>query len=181
MSSPPDRADAFRRIYETHYRAVAAYAGRRASPHDAEDVVAETFLIAWRRLEDIPPESLTLPWLYVVARRVLSQRLRGARRRERLLSRLFGQPSPGPGGDPRQGSATDPAVHAALSTLRPNDQELLRLAEWEELTHTELAQLFNCTTATISVRLHRAHRRFAQALRSVEEQAKSAGRGEASA
>src|SRR6266487_4669548 len=73
MARSDDREDAFRRIYQAYYRHVAAYARRRLNEGEAEDVVAETFLVAWRRVEDIPQGDLTLPWLYGVARRVVSQ------------------------------------------------------------------------------------------------------------
>ena len=68
------------------------------------------------------------------------------------------------------------AVESALARLRPKDRELLRLAEWEELTTGELAQVFKCSTNAIAVRLHRAHRRFGQALRLVEDESDVASR-----
>jgi RNA polymerase sigma-70 factor, ECF subfamily len=67
-------------------------------------------------------------------------------------------------------------IQSALARLRPKDRELLRLAEWEELTTGELAQVFKCSTNAIAVRLHRAHRRFGQALRSVEDESEGAAR-----
>jgi RNA polymerase sigma-70 factor, ECF subfamily len=175
------RQDAFRLIYQAHYRAIAAYARRRLGTNDADDVVADTFLVAWRRLEEIPSGDLTLPWLYGVARRVTSQRRRSGRRRDRLMARLsnLGRPHEvtSPGHDHGEDNA---AVHVALARLRPNDRELLRLAEWEELTPLELAGIFNCSTNAISIRLHRAHRRFGQALRSVERDREPAQRQESS-
>src|SRR5438128_2115300 len=90
MDSLDERTEAFRRIYEACYRAIAAYARRRLSDGDADDVVADTFLVAWRRLEDVPQGDLTLPWLYGVARRVVSEGRRSGRRRDRLTVRLRG-------------------------------------------------------------------------------------------
>jgi RNA polymerase sigma-70 factor, ECF subfamily len=57
---------------------VRAYALRRASPDAAQDVVADTFLVVWRRLEDVPADAL--PWLYGIARRVLANQRRSADR-----------------------------------------------------------------------------------------------------
>ena len=71
-------------------------------------------------------------------------------------------------------------IQSALARLRPKDQELLRLAEWEELTTGELAQVFDCSTNAIAIRLHRAHRRFGQALRSVEDESETAWQRETS-
>jgi RNA polymerase sigma-70 factor (ECF subfamily) len=61
-------------------------------------------------------------------------------------------------------------VRQALARLRPHDQEILRLAEWEELTHAELAVVFGCSVNAVTIRLHRAHRRFEAELRSLEEE-----------
>jgi RNA polymerase sigma factor (sigma-70 family) len=165
-----DRAEAFRRLYRTHYQALSAYARRRLDLHDADDAVAETFLVAWRRLEDVPEGELALPWLYGVARRVVSEDRRSGRRRGRLIGRL----SEGTrAADDHLHEATGRideqlAVESALSKLRPRDRELLRLAEWEDLSPVELARVFDCSTNAVAIRLHRAHRRFGQALRSVE-------------
>src|SRR5713226_334879 len=174
-----DRRAAFRTIYEASYRPIAAYARRRVSESDADDVVAETFLVAWRRLDDVPSGDLTLPWLYGVARRVMSQGRRSGWRRERLAARLgrFGRAeeaviSETDRSDERQ------VVHVALSRLHPRDQELLRLAEWEGLGASELAHVFDCSPNAIAIRLHRAHRRFRQALDSVDTEGDLAPRRE---
>jgi RNA polymerase sigma factor (sigma-70 family) len=174
MARLNDREDAFRSLYEAYYRQVAAYARRRLNEGDADDAVAETFLVAWRRVEDIPEGDLTLPWLYGVARRVVSQGRRSGRRRARLFARLsrYGSPddvvlSEAETVDERQ------AVQLALARLRPIDRELLRLAEWEGLRPAQLARIFNCSTNAVTIRLHRAHRRFGQALDSLEGEGES--------
>jgi RNA polymerase sigma factor (sigma-70 family) len=175
MAESGDRKEAFRRLYQAYYRPVAAYARRRLEPHDADDAVAEIFLVAWRRLSDVPPGDLTLPWLYGVARRVVSEDRRSGRRRDRLLARLSTvvrtEDAPNAAMERVDEHVT---VQSALARLRPKDRELLRLAEWEELTPVELAHVFRCSTNAIAVRLHRAHRRFGQALRSVEAEANTA-------
>jgi RNA polymerase sigma-70 factor (ECF subfamily) len=181
MASPEDREVTFRNIYQAHFRAVAAYTARRLSSQDAEDALAETFLVAWRRLEDIPTGGLTLPWLYGVARRVVSQGRRSGRRRDRLFALLSRVERSGLVSEPEAALAGDPAVDLALAGLRPKDRELLRLSEWDLVSHADLARIFSCSTNAISIRLHRAHRRFAEALRSVEEQSESARQREASA
>ena len=169
MASPADRQDLFRRIYEARYGAIAAYARRRVDHHDADDVVAETFLVAWRRLSDIPQGEGTLPWLYGVARKVISQRRRGARRGGMLLARLA---RVGPVGDVAISESDlfdmQEPVHQALVKLRPQDQELLRLSEWEDLAPAQLAVIYECSVNAVTIRLHRARRRFGQALQAVE-------------
>jgi RNA polymerase sigma factor (sigma-70 family) len=152
----------FHALYEAHYGAVAAYARRRtASPVDAQDVVADTFTIAWRRLSEVPDGDAALPWLYGVARRVLANQRRGNQRRTDLAARLRGQGSVAPdvegqvvAGDERR------AVLTALARLRPADQEILRLAVWEELAHRDIAGIVGCSESSVAVRLHRARGRL---------------------
>jgi RNA polymerase sigma-70 factor, ECF subfamily len=182
MKEPGDRKEAFRRLYQAYYRPVAAYARRRLQPQDADDAVAEIFLVAWRRLDDVPPGDLTLPWLYGVARRVVSEDRRSGQRRDRLMTRLSGlRPAYDETSMGMEGMEDHMVVQLALARLRPRDRELIRLAEWEELTPVELARVFNCSTNAIAIRLHRAHRRFGQALRSVEAESEPRRERETSA
>ena len=152
----------FQGLYDAHCGAVVAYAHRRtATPVDAQDVVADTFAIAWRRLSEVPEGDAALPWLYGVARRVLANQRRGNQRRADLTARLRGQGSLAPdvegqvvAGDERR------TVLAALSRLRPADQEILRLAVWEELPHRDIAGVVGCSESSVAVRLHRARSRL---------------------
>lgn len=169
MPTGEERADAFRRMYEDHYSSIASYAHRRLPPQDADDLVAETFLVAWRRLDDIPAGELTRPWLYAVARRTLSESRRSQQRWDRLVGRI---------GSLRRTEETivttdvvedRDAVRRALARLRPQDQELLLLAEWEELDHRALGHVFGCSPNAIAIRLHRAHRRFSKAIDAADQ------------
>lgn len=152
----------FQELYDAHYSAVAAYARRRtADVVDAQDVAADTFTIVWRRLAEVPDGEAALPWLYGVARRVLANQRRGNQRRAGLSTRLRSQPSAGPdlesevvAGEERR------AVLAALGRLRPADQEILRLAVWEELPHRDIAGVVGCSESSVAVRLHRARTRL---------------------
>src|SRR6201996_5815346 len=79
----------FNRLYREHGRAILAYALRRVDgPDDAADVVAETYLVAWRRFSEVPTGDAALLWLYAVARRVIANLRRSERRRTRLGARL---------------------------------------------------------------------------------------------
>ena len=151
------RVERFRALYDVAYPRVMAYALRRArTREDALDVVAETMLAVWRRLDEIPTDRRRLPWVYGVARRVLANHYRTAARRERLAVRAAHEP----------GSA-DPdfdAVHEALDALRPDDREILTLAAWDDLDNDEIAVALGITPATAAVRLHRARARLAREL-----------------
>jgi RNA polymerase sigma-70 factor (ECF subfamily) len=181
MAGTDDRQGAFRRLYDATYPRLAAYARRRLPVGEADDALAEVYLVAWRRFEDIPSGDEALLWLYGVARRVISQDRRSERRRGRLQAKLTAVESPG------AASATDTeqadermAIQSALALLREHDRELLRLSQWEDLNHEELARVFHCTTNAIAIRLHRAHRRFSQALREIESDAGEPLSGESS-
>lgn len=149
-----DRTERFRGLFEAHYGPLIAYARRRTVEAEVDDVVAETFSIAWRRLEAIPVHA-ELPWLYGVARRVLANQRRSAKRRHRLHARLYAEPALQP-----DRSSPDDSVRDALATLRPDDREILRLAAWEELSTNEIAVVLDCTPNAAALRLSRARRRL---------------------
>ena len=160
-ATPMSRLARFDALFTAHQRQVLAYAMRRTGAWaDAEDVAAETFTIAWRKFDAIP-EAEPLPWLYAVARRVLANHRRGLGRRERLaaLLRVEDVATPLRAGDDQDGPA-----FAALSSLAPADQELLRLVAWEELGNQAIAAVLGITPNAVAIRLHRARARFAEAL-----------------
>jgi RNA polymerase sigma factor (sigma-70 family) len=158
---PRDREREFEQLYEASYGAVLAYAQRRVEgAADAADAVAETFTVAWRRLDEIP-EGESLPWLYGVARRVLANQRRGDRRRADLSSRLRSQPAPSVEIEGQVEAEEDRhRVLSALSRLKEGDREILRLAAWEELSHREIALVVGCSEPSVAVRLHRARNRL---------------------
>lgn len=157
----------FRRLYADHGREILGYALRRVSdPEDAADVVAETFLVAWRRAVDVPPGGEARLWLYGVARRALANQRRGERRRERLGERLRADLAPALAEPP---DSPDPGVLAALESLASEDREVLRLSAWEELSPSEVAKTLDISAVAARSRLHRARRRLRQAL--MEEEA----------
>jgi RNA polymerase sigma-70 factor (ECF subfamily) len=158
--------DRFKAMYDQHYPAVLRYAARRVGAEAARDIAAETFLAAWRRLDRVPAGE-PLPWLYATARKCLANELRRRDRRERLDSRIRAEVTRGQdvaGPEPSERVADRLAVLAGLAALRADDQEALRLIEWEQLDVAAAAQAMGCSAATFRVRLHRARRRLARAL-----------------
>lgn len=158
-----DREARFRALYERHYPSLLGYARRRlATRADAEDVVADTFLVLWRRLYDAPPEEQLLPWLYGVIRRVMANRYRRQERERRLGERLEEisrvQPVTGDVGE-----SEARRLFAAMRTLREEDREVLLLAAWDGLGTAELARVLSCSENAAAIRLHRARQRLAEA------------------
>ncbi|MFF2452905.1 RNA polymerase sigma factor [Isoptericola sp. NPDC058082] len=159
---PPDHEGRFTALFEATHRPLLAYAVRRvADPADAADVVAEAFLVAWRRIEDVPAGTDARPWMFGVARRVLANHHRGTRRRTALADRLRAEvveAVPPPSDD----DVSD--VEQALARLGDEDRELLRLVAWEQLARDEIAMVLGVSRAAVRVRLHRARRRLADQL-----------------
>jgi len=159
------RREKFRILYEAAYPRVLGYALRRTStPEDAADLVAETFLTAWRRFEELPPGDEARLWLYGVAHRQLANQRRGEQRKSALSERLA-----------RELEALAPVWHdplpsdltafaAAWQGLRPEDREVLGLVVWEGLSNAELAQMMGWSRALAKLRVHRARRRLAAEL-----------------
>jgi len=151
----------FEALYTRHAGAVRGYAMRRCDPETADDVVADVFLVAWRRREAMPEEPL--PWLLGTARHVLANHARGQSRRGRLLARLAAEPSrvvtPAPAEGPDSAR-----LQAALASLDERDRELLLLMAWEGLEPREAAQVLGLRPNTLAVRFHRARRRLSAAL-----------------
>jgi RNA polymerase sigma factor (sigma-70 family) len=152
----------FRRLFDDAYRPLLAYALRRTdSAADAEEVVAETLLVAWRRRAEMPRDADATPWLYGVARRVLANQRRGLGRRrafERGIEPLTVAPR-GPDEALEAAEATR-AVLAAARRLSEADRDVLRLAAWEGLSQRELAVSLGCSENAAALRLHRARRRL---------------------
>ncbi len=151
----------FEAVFEQHFDVVLRFALSRAEPETAKDVAAETFLAAWRSMDSLPAEPR--PWLITVARHKIADHYRAAGRRDALAASLA-ITVPSGAGDPAEGVVETASVRAALTRLRPSDQEILRLLAWDGLSHAEAAQVLGCSTALFAVRLHRARRRLRAAL-----------------
>ena len=173
----------FELLFDRHRRAVLGYALRRVEqPADAADVLAETFLVAWRRLEDVPDGAAGLPWLLAVARRVLANQRRGRRRRDGLAERLRGELTAAlpahtgalGGGEGERGEPGRLAT--ALARLSEADREIVLLAGWEELEPAQIAVVLGIGGEAARTRLHRARARLRDALAATDPDRASAPR-----
>jgi RNA polymerase sigma-70 factor, ECF subfamily len=147
----------FSLIFEAHRGALEAYVRRRVPPSAVADIVSETFLAAWRKLDQIDHQPL--PWLYRAAALEIAYRRRNQQRDESLWHRVASSPWP---------IAEDPADVVlgrdqwalAFGSLSEPDREVLRLVAWEDLTPHDAARVLGCSVVAFRVRLHRARRRL---------------------
>jgi RNA polymerase sigma-70 factor, ECF subfamily len=142
----------FEQIYEEHHDAVRAYVRRRAPEDLVEDIVADVFVVALRRIDDVPTPEL--PWLYGVARKTLAN----ARRRTHAAAPLAHEVAHDP--DP----VADPQLARAFAELSHADREVLRLVAWEGLSLRDAARVLECSPVACRVRYHRAKSRLAARL-----------------
>jgi len=154
--------EAFEAIFRATYDDLLRFAMRRVGPDSAADVVADVFLVAWRRRADIPADAPRL-WLFGVASKVVSNHRRGELRRAQLLQKAAAEPAIEVSVD-----ASTVVIERAFDTLTDPDREVLRLTEWERLSAGEAAVVLGCSTAAFRVRLHRARRRLAAAVLAAE-------------
>jgi RNA polymerase sigma factor (sigma-70 family) len=150
----------FARLYREEGRAILEYALRRVEDReDAADVVAETFLVAWRRIGEVPLGEGARLWLYGVARLTLANLHRAQRRRTRLGARLAEtlrtelSAAAAPAGEAAE-------VLRAMGELGEDDRELLLLVSWEGLSPAAAAKVLGVTALAARSRLHRARRRL---------------------
>lgn len=155
----------FVELYDRYYGKLVSYCRRRTTPDQVDDAVAETFLIAWRRIEDVPRSDEALPWLFAIAFRVIGHQYRTSSRQKRLSKKLMGL---GVDSTPNEGEEIVVIDHEsrqvieALSRLRHRDQEILRLSVWEQFTHAEMGLVLGISEEAAKKRFARARTALAR-------------------
>ncbi|WP_433348592.1 RNA polymerase sigma factor [Microtetraspora malaysiensis] len=164
MNDPYKR---FTDLYDRHYRTVFGYVVLRTEPATAEDVSSETFLVAWRRLDEVPDPPL--PWLLGVARNKLAKHRGVQHRGQALIDRIAALMTADDqtGRDVAERVLDRETALTALRSLREKDLEALALTTWHGLTPDQAAAVMGCSTRTYSVRLHRARARLNKAMRTM--------------
>lgn len=155
------RQERFRALYESALPRVIAYALRRtSSAEDAADVVAETFTVAWRRLDNVPVGDYEIAWCFATARRVIANQRRGIHRQADLVARVGAELATTlvPRAEPASESLF--AARDAFARLNEDDRDLLMLAGWEGLNSVQLAAVLGCSPTAARIRLHRARSRL---------------------
>jgi RNA polymerase sigma factor (sigma-70 family) len=153
---------AFNVLFEAHYSQLRRFVLRRLENRAAaEDVLAETFAVAWRR-RDQQPDS-PLPWLFGICHKVIANHRRSAKRRLRLINRL-GASRTLPGRDPAELLAERTEIGRAFAQLNDSQRDVLKLVAWDGLSAADAAEVLGCTPAAFRVRLHRARSELAKHL-----------------
>ncbi|CCB71096.1 RNA polymerase sigma factor [Streptantibioticus cattleyicolor] len=159
---PIDTEARFTEVYRAHYEDVLRFVRRRAQPMEVDDIVAETFLAAWRRRRELRGDPRA--WLFGTARNVMLNANRGTRRRTALavhIQQTAHSAVHAPAADAMAQVDNRIDLVAAWQALAPADQEVLALHVWEGLAAREAAKVLGCTRAAYAMRLTRAKRRLA--------------------
>jgi RNA polymerase sigma-70 factor (ECF subfamily) len=153
----------FASLYDRCFGPIHAYCSRRVAVDAVDDAVADTFLTAWRRIDDVPDGDRALLWLYAVAHRVVGHQWRSTTRRHRLQERLRSMANrTGPAADELALAGDESRlVRAALDRLDDSHIEVLRLVAWEQLSVGDVAIVLGIEPEAARQRLHRARRRLA--------------------
>jgi RNA polymerase sigma-70 factor, ECF subfamily len=157
-----DRRRRLEALFSEHAAPVRAYARRRVTSTMADDVVSDVFVVAWRRLDDVPEDGL--PWLLGCAQRIIANHRRSGRRQTALFDRLSREPTAAPQGQ----APTDSVLGEALARLSDGDREVLMLTAWEGLEPARAAAVVGCSPRAFAMRLHRARRRLSAAMARVD-------------
>jgi len=160
MQTDLERRRQFEAVVDVVYEPLQRYLGRRAQPADVSELLNDSLLVIWRRLDHVPADD-PLPWSYGVAKRCLANHRRGAERRLRLLGRVIDR-APSDSFVSRQPSPEygNPQLQTALDELDESDRELVRLWAWERLEPREIAVVLDTTPNAVSLRLTRAKKKL---------------------
>lgn len=152
-------SEAFERLYVAQYESIYSYVRRRMHSPEVSDAVAEVFMVAWRRIDELPPPPQDRLWLFGVAHRCVLAHQRRRWNQLRLISNLAAQPNRieliETGHDyPQNG------IRAAVQTLGDKDREVLILLYWDGLSHAEAAAVLGCSVNAVALRVKKAKTRL---------------------
>lgn len=172
-AAPGEREQRFQQLFTDSYADVLRFVERRVHPSHAEDVAADTYVVLWRRLDDVPASpSEARAWIFGVARRVMLAGHRGTAREHALSVRIAEHAETTSPGDDAELIAQRVDLARAWHRLRPVHQESLSLDVWDGLSSPEAAAVLGISPVAYRLRLSRARR----ALRALLQAAASGDR-----
>lgn len=174
MPAPLAGPDRFAAVAAAVADPVRRYLWRRTDSATADDVLAATLSVLWRRSADVPEDD-PVPWAIGVARLQLQNARRMQRRQVMLAQRIAVVDPPQVQIDEGEASGAEETVRLVLARMREQDAELLRLWAWEELDVRGIAAVLGVTANAVSIRLHRARRRFAELYDSIDPHSPEGG------
>ncbi|NNC93320.1 MAG: RNA polymerase sigma factor [Acidimicrobiia bacterium] len=167
VGTVPSSDARFRTLYEEHYADIRSYCLRRLPVDAANDAAAEIFIVAWRKLDDVPEGATARLWLFGVARNVVAHQHRSRSQVKRLRSKLeqtADRQVAAPAESVVVRRSEDQAVLDVLGRMKPDERELIRLKMWEELSHAEIGEVFDISAHAVDMRLQRAGKKLARLL-----------------
>ncbi|MER5627577.1 RNA polymerase sigma factor [Streptosporangium sp. NPDC002544] len=186
MAAPPDaptrvddaaliersrhRPDLFAMLYDRYFVEIHRYAAGRLGSQIADDVAAETFLVAFRRRETFDPTRGTVrPWLYGIATNLVAQHRRSETRRLEAFQRASVDGEVDEGYEERVATRLAAAgvrgpLASALSGLSDGDRDVLLLVALADLSYEEVSQILHIPFGTVGSRLNRVRRKLRAAL-----------------
>jgi RNA polymerase sigma-70 factor (ECF subfamily) len=149
----------FEQLYDENRIGILGFFLRRVngSP-DAADLLAETFLVGWRRIDDVPPKGEDRLWLFGVARRVLLNYRRHERVENNLAAKLKLELRQHVFEANADEAPFGAVMEEAMTSLSATDREIIELSAWEQLTPSEIATVIGMKPGLVRVRLHRARK-----------------------
>ena len=157
----------FDEAFAAEFAPLHRYLARRVGASAADDLAAETFVVAFRNWGKLDPERAVRPWLFGIAANVMRHHWRKERRMLRAYARTGVDPvfaEDEPAGDTRE-------LGSALAELRPDEREILLLHAWADLTDTEIAAALGIPAGTVKSRLSRTREKLRNRLEPVGQEA----------
>ncbi|HEX2314228.1 MAG TPA: RNA polymerase sigma factor [Thermomonospora sp.] len=160
----------FTAIYDRHFPAVYRYVAGRLGPQAADDLAAETFLIAFRKRQTFDARrGAVRPWLFGIATNLVAQHKRDETRRYRALARAGAEPTAGQGHEDRvvtlvTAQRMQPRLARALAALSQGERDVVLLVALSGFGHDEVAEALGIPYGTVGSRLSRARTKLRAAL-----------------
>jgi RNA polymerase sigma factor (sigma-70 family) len=174
----PDARTRFEQLFRETRTDLLAYLVRRSmSAEDAADALAQTYLVAWKKLDIVPQDDRARLWLFGVARNLLLQGASRRRSGRALIERLAGELRNARAvQEPAVDDEGRDIVRAALIALPERDREIVTLTAWEGLTPKQIATVMGTSANVVRVRLHRARAQLKRELDAVRPHTRRAER-----